>query len=73
MALIIHRWLAVPAVSTFVAVVVTLPGPATAELMPPVTLFVFFFALAAAAIAASADAIVRFRTSRLPRRVRAPT
>jgi hypothetical protein len=71
MALIIHRWLAVPAAAAFFGVVLTLPAPATAELMPPVTLLVFLFAMAAVGIARGAGAIVRFRASRSPMRVRA--
>src|SRR6476646_2685886 len=66
MALIIHRRLAVPAAAAFFAIVLTLPPPATAELMPPVTLFLFLFAIAAVGTAASASAMLRFRGRRSP-------
>lgn len=68
MALIIHRSLAIPAAGAFFAVALTLPAPATAESMPPITLLVFFFATAALGIAASASAMMRYRASRSPAR-----
>ena len=64
MALIIHRWFSLPAAAAFFAVVLTLPAPATPELMPPVTLFVFLLAIVAVGIVRSGGALARFRPSR---------
>ena len=66
---IIPRWLAVQAVAAFFGVVLTAPAPATAELMPPVTLFVFLFAVVALGIAEGAGAVVRSHASGSPLRV----
>ena len=69
MTLDIHRRLAFPAAGVLFAAALTLPAPATAESMPAITLLVFLFATAAVGIAASANAMMRYRAARLPVRV----
>ena len=59
MPVIIFRRLAGPAAAVFFAVALTLPPPATAESMPPVTLFLLLFAIAALGIVATATKMLR--------------
>jgi hypothetical protein len=68
---ITHRSLTVPVAALLFGVILTLPAPTTAEWMPPVTLFVFLFAVIAVTIAHGVGAITRFNARRSPEQARA--